>query len=80
MAPKPSRQHLRSKIQAIRESGKDIKAIAKELKVDRNTVRLWCRRGDGDVHEKDRSGRPTKMTPETKYKITKLTKETGRGI
>ena len=39
----------------------------------------WGRK-DGDVLDAKRSGRPTKLTPDTKREITKLTKETGTGL
>ena len=47
-------------------------------KVD--SCKRWVRKDDGDILDAKRSGRPTKLTPDTKREITKLTKETGTGL
>ena len=69
------RKHIRSKIQALAEAGVGIKEIAKRLDVSRNTVRKWVRKEDADISDVERSGRPTKMTPNSKEKIRKMVKD-----
>ena len=59
------RDHVRSKMQCIYQSGMAIKEISRSLKVDRNTVRKWARKDDGDVTDTKRLGRPAKITPKT---------------
>ena len=39
------------------------------LKVARNTVRLWIRKADGNVEDKKRTGRPVRMTPNSKATV-----------
>lgn len=57
-----------------------IKEISQTLKVDRNTVRKWARKNDGDVMDAQRLGRPTKMTPKTKDRVKNLCKNHVTGI
>jgi transposase len=76
MKPKSPREHVRSKIQGLHQSGMSISAICAQLRVSKNTVRKWIRKSDGDTVDKKRTGRPTKLTPKTKNKIKNLAKET----
>ena len=64
-----SRKHTGAKIQALFEAGVAIWQIAKDFKISRNTVRLWCRRTDGQTEDKRSSGRPRKLSPTSKDKI-----------
>ena len=74
MAPTNQKHLLRHKIQVLYEQGTSIRAIVKKLKVSRNTVRKWVRKEVRDTLDGKRSGRPTKLSPDTKRKITKLAK------
>ena len=74
------REHLRSKIQCLYQSGMAIKEISRTLKVDRNTVRKWTRKDDGDVTDAKRLGRPTKVTPKTKDRVRHLAMNQVTGI
>ena len=56
----PTREHVRSKIKCFYQSSMAIKEISRTLKVDRNTVRKWARKDDGDIADAKRLGRPTK--------------------
>ena len=80
MPPKIQRHLIRHKIQVLHKEGTSIQAIAKKLKISRNTVRKWVRKEEGDTSDGKRSGRPTKLTPDTKRRITKLANETGTGL
>ena len=79
MAPS-NKHHLRSKIQALHNDGCSINQIIDKLKVARNTVRKWIRKADGDVEDKNRTGRPVKMTPNSKATVRRLAKGTGTGL
>lgn len=57
-----------------------MREIARRLKVDRNTVRKWARKEEGDVEDKQRCGRPSKVTPNTKRRIRGLCKDRVTGI
>ncbi|PSN55519.1 hypothetical protein C0J52_18021 [Blattella germanica] len=46
-----------------------------QLGIDPKTVRLWVNKGDGNVNDSKRVGRPTKPTPNTKNKIRNLVKD-----
>ncbi|PSN37047.1 hypothetical protein C0J52_21906 [Blattella germanica] len=46
-----------------------------QLGIDPKTVRLWVNKGDGNVNDSKRVGRPTKLTPNTKNKIRNLVKD-----
>ncbi|PSN34734.1 hypothetical protein C0J52_17742 [Blattella germanica] len=46
-----------------------------QLGIDPKTVRLWVNKGDGNVKDSKRVGRPTKLTPNTKDKIRNLVKD-----
>ena len=71
---------MRSKIQCLYQSGMLIKEISRTLKVDRNTVRKWSRKNDGDVMDAQRLVRPTKMAPKTKDRVKHLGKNQVTGI
>ena len=80
MAP-TKREHLRSKIQALCANNIPIKEIARRLNVSRNTVKKWRNSPDGSVTDQPRSGRPSKLTPNTKLKIKNMAREqVGVGI
>lgn len=70
-----NKKHIRSKMQSLHEAGWSIKKISKNLRVSRNTVRLWVRSVEGNVSDAHRSGRPSKLSPGTKRKITALVKD-----
>lgn len=66
------RKHIRSKIQALYDAGISIRGIANQLSVSRATVQKWVRKPDGDVADASRSGRPSKMTPNSKERVRRL--------
>ena len=51
-----------------------------KLNVSSKKVRKWVRKEIGDTSDGKRSGRLTKLTPDTKRWITNLEKETGTGL
>ena len=70
----PKREHIRSQIQALHVSCMSNTKTA-QMGVDPKTVRLWVNKGDGNVSDSKRVGRPTKLTPNTKNKIRNLVKD-----
>ena len=70
----PKREHICSQIQALHVSCMSNTKTA-QLGVDPKTVRLWVIKGDGNVSDSKRVGRPTKLTPNTRNKIRNLVKD-----
>lgn len=66
------REHTRTRIKLLFEMGMNITEISQKLKVSRPTVRKWVNRAENDISDHPRSGRPTKLTPQTKKKIRQL--------
>lgn len=52
--------------------GQTVSEIARILGVDKKAVRLWKERGESDVQDSRRTGRPTVLSPRTKTKIRKM--------
>ncbi|KAJ4435047.1 hypothetical protein ANN_23620 [Periplaneta americana] len=67
MAP-TKRGHARSQVQALVKTGKSVRDIARLLKMSPTTVLKWKNQTDGSVSDAKRSGRPSKVSPQTKKK------------
>ncbi|KAJ4431936.1 hypothetical protein ANN_20544, partial [Periplaneta americana] len=67
MAP-TKREHARSQVQALVKTGKSVCDIARLLKMSPTTVLKWKNQTDGSVSDAKRSGRPSKVLPQTKRK------------
>ncbi|XP_015795016.1 uncharacterized protein LOC107371446 [Tetranychus urticae] len=68
---------IRAKIKGYHEAGLPAPAIAKNLNIHVNTVYKWIKRDN--LNDMERSGRPSKVTPETQKMITNELKETSQG-
>ena len=75
-----SQREHRSKIQALHAAGVSHVKISRQLGVNRNTVINWSKKEDGDVIDSERSGRPSKVTPKTKKRITALMRNRVAGV
>lgn len=74
MAP-TKREHARSQVQALVKTGKSVRDIARLLKMSPTTVLKWKNQTDGSVSDAKRSGRPSKVSPQTKRKIREWVKD-----
>ncbi|KAJ4447039.1 hypothetical protein ANN_09028 [Periplaneta americana] len=74
MAP-TKREHARSQVQALVKTGKSVRNIARLLKMSPTTVLKWKNQTDGPVSDSKRSGRPSKVSLQTKRKIREWVKD-----
>ncbi|KAJ4434443.1 hypothetical protein ANN_23005 [Periplaneta americana] len=75
MTPTKRKKYARSQVQAFVKTGKSVRDIARLSKMSPTTVLKWKNQTDGSVSDAKRSGRPSKVSPQTKRKIREWVKD-----
>ena len=57
-----------------------LKVNFNEVDLLNTTVVKWSKKEDGSVEDQERSGRPSKMTPRTKRRVTDLMRDKVAGV
>ena len=79
-----SRARARAHSILLSSRGVTVNEIARIYQVDRDTVASWIKKwedeGTESLHDKPRSGRPSKLTPEEQHDVLAYLKETPRSL